>query len=341
MLRFKTYLMERVKKAMKFEPAKLTIRDLQKDKARVDMFIKKVKEGEPFSTITHGSDVIINKDQFDEIELFLTVDKGYPAARSTLIVKTNKGDLKIPNSFYKTGEFGGRGKGSGVAAETRAMNNFNERLQAILKKEGVPYIDLLINGRTIRCAEMVKTEGKYQNKEPKSDMTIVNSQGEPVAYISHKAGRSAKDYQQYGGVSNAALPPKYHDNAFIKKFMQDVQKIRPEGLESGDSFYRKITDDKLVRMMMYGPEYGGSPGISNVDEFHLGEMELKKSGTSYKITSAHKGTNGEIPTGQFEALLFIRFQSRRGDARAASEVVKNARIGIFPRAKLSSTSKEI
>jgi hypothetical protein len=124
--------------------------------------------------------------------------------------------------------------------------------------------------------------------------------------------------------------------------MQDVNRMRPEGLQSGDSFYRRIKDQQLVKMMMYGPLYGGKPSISNVDEFHLGNMNLKGSGEGpYTIESIHKGTNGEMPDGQFEAVFFIRFQARRGDARAAGEVVKNARVGVFPLAKISGTTKKI
>ena len=115
--------------------------------------------------------------------------------------------------------------------------------------------------------------------------------------------------------------------------MQDVISQRPDGLQSGDSFYRPIRDKALVGMSMYGPEYGSRPSISNVDEFHLGNMDLKKAGDNYKITSVHKGSNGDMPTGQFAALLFARFQNISGDAKAAGEVLKNARVGIFPMAK--------
>jgi len=120
-----------------------------------------------------------------------------------------------------------------------------------------------------------------------------------------------------------------------------VKKLRPNGLKSGDSFYRPIKDKSLVGMSMYGPEYGGAESISNVDEFHLGNMNLTPKGKNYEITSVHKGTNGDMPDGDYEAVLFIRYQSRRGDARAAGQVVKNARAGIFPMAKTSSTSKKI
>lgn len=335
MLRFKTFITE-----ADMKPADLTIGDLRKDENRVLMFIKKVREGEAFATKKNG-EAIIDKSQLDDVTTFMQVDNRFPALRSKMKVKSNKGELTIPNDFLKTGEFGGRGKGSGVAAETLAMNDFNEKLFAILKKEGTSYINLKINRRTVKCAEMVKTEGSYQGKEPKSDMTIVDPQGNPVAYISHKAGTSAKSYQQYGGLSDSALPPKFRNNSAIKKFMQDVLKLKPKGLSSGETFYRPITDANLVKMSMYGPEYGKGPSISNVDEFHLGNMNLKKTGNAYQITSVHKGTNGEMPKGEYEAIFFIRFQNRRGPARAAGVVVPNARVGIFPMAKTVSTSKKI
>ena len=336
MLKFKTFLYE---KAM--EPADLKLPDLRKDDSRVAMFINKVRDGEMFSTKKNGFEVVINKNELDSVTAFMQADKGVPALRTTLKVKTNKGVLTIPNDFLKTGEFGGRGKGSGVAAETLAMNDFNVKLNTILKKERSNYINISINGRVVKVAEMQKTEGNYKGKEPKSDMSLVDPEGNPVAFISHKAGRTAKDYQQYGGLSDKALPQTFHNNRDIKKFMQDVAAERPNGLQSGDSFYRPIKDKALVGMAMYGPKFGSSPSIHNVDEFHLGNMNLEKAGKNYKITSVHKGSNGDMPTGQFAALLFARFQKNRGDAKAAGEVIKNARVGIFPMAKTSSTSKKI
>ena len=326
--------------ATTFNP--LSINDLRKDQNRVLTFIKKVREGSSFATTRYG-DATIDKKELMNVMAFMTADKGkFPENRSSLTVLTNKGKLKIPNDFLKTGDFGGKGAGSGVSAETLARNYFNDELNKILQKEGLSQIKLKINKRTVNCAVMEKTVGSYNGKDPKADMTIMDNNGKPVAYISHKAGSSAKDYQQYGGVSDAALPPAYRGNEFIKKFMQDVRALRPDGLKSGDSFYRLINDDKLIRIMMYGPDYGGMPSINNVDEFHLGNMDLKGRGAGpYEIVSNHKGVNGYLPDGQFEAVLFIRFQSARGDARAAGEVVKNARVGVFPIAKISSTTKKI
>ena len=316
----------------------LSIPDLKKDQNRVIAFIDKVKKGEVFATVDKG-EVIIPKDQLNLVEFFMTVDNGYPKSGTSTPVKTNKGELTIPKDFLKTGEFGGRGAGSGTSAETMAMNYFNDNLNKKLTQVKRSFINLSINGRTVQCAAMVKTEGKYQGREPKSDMTIVDHKGNPVAFISHKAGRSAKDYQQYGGLSYA----QYQNNTDIQSFMDDVIDATGGELSTGQSYYRPIKDNKLIREAMYGPEYSRRvASISNVDEFHLGNMELSGSGRGpYTIQSVHKGTNGEIPKGEFTAVFFARFQGSRGDARAGGRVLKKARVGIFPLAKISGTSIKI
>lgn len=316
----------------------LSISDLKKDQNRVLAFIDKVKKGEVFATVNNG-EVIIPKDQLNLVEFFMTVDNGYPKSGTSTPVKTNKGELTIPKDFLKTGEFGGRGAGSGTSAETMAMNYFNDNLNKKLTQLKRSFLNLSINGRTVKCAAMVKTEGKYQGREPKSDMTIVDHKGNPVAFISHKAGRSAKDYQQYGGLSYA----QYQNNSDIQSFMDDVIEATGGELSTGQSYYRPIKDNKLIREAMYGPEYSRRvASISNVDEFHLGNMDLRGSGRGpYTIESVHKGTNGEIPKGEFTAVFFARFQGSRGDARAGGRVLKKARVGIFPLAKISGTSIKI
>jgi hypothetical protein len=341
-LTFKSFIKENAGDSNMDKPFNpLSIGDLRKDENRVLTFINKVRDGETFATVKVG-EVTIYKQQLDDITKFMNADGKFPANRTVMMVDTSKGKLKIPNDFLKTGDFGGKGAGSGTSKEAIALKLFNDNLNTILQKQGLSQIKLRINRRVVDCAIMEKTTGNYNGKDPKSDMTIKDINGKPVAYISHKAGSSAKDYQQYGGVSDLALPTAYRGNAFIKKFMQDVNVLRPDGLKSGDSFYRTVTDPKLVKIMMYGPQFGSSASINNVDEFHLGNMSLKGSGDGpYEIISNHKGSNGDMPKGQFEAVLFIRFQDRRGDARAGGEVVKNARVGIFPIAKISSTTKKI
>ena len=322
---------------------KMTITDFRKNENRVLTFLEKIKSGETFGTVNKGSKVTIAIEEYDEVMVFLQADGGkFPAARSSTYVKTSNGRLKIPNDFTKTGDLGGGGKGSGYAAETLAMNDFNKKLETLLMYLGKSSVPLIVGKplRTVECAKMVKTEGNYNGKDPKSDMTIVDVSGKPVAYISHKAGRNASSYQQYGGVSKAALPSTYHNNSEIKSFMDKVLELKPEGLLPTNSFYRKIKDKKLASISVYGPKFGQLPGISNVDEFHLGNMNLyAKTAKKYIIQSIHKGTNGAALTGDYTPILFIRYNARV--ATAAGVSIPFARVGIFNMAKVPRTSKEI
>ena len=323
-----------------FIPLKLS--DFNKNENRGITFLAKIKEGSKFATVNKG-DVTIPKNLHDEVMVFIQADGKFPNPRTKLTIETSKGNLTIPGDFLKTGEFGGRGEGSGEAAETQAMNDFNNKLNKLLVDLSKSSVRVKINGRIVECAQMVKTEGTYSGLAPKSDMTIIDANNKPVAYISHKAGSSAKDFQQYGGVSNKALPTKYHNNTEIEHFMNEVLKQRPEGLRSGDQFYKEVKDKGLVKLMMYGPEFAsGRPGISNVDEFHLGNMNLQGSkGGVYTIESTHKGKNGDMPRGNYTATFIIRAQFRRGTARAAGVEVENARIMVAPRALVSRKAIEV
>ena len=86
----------------------------------------------PFITVKRG-DFIIPRKFADEVKSFMTAgEKGrFPVKGSSMMVA----GLKIPGDFLKTGEFGGRGQGSGTNAEVQAMNYFNDNLNKILKRK--------------------------------------------------------------------------------------------------------------------------------------------------------------------------------------------------------------
>ena len=302
--------------------------DMTKDPSRAEVFLSKIKKGKEF-VLSSGGVAVINNKHYEEMEA------GFKTKGFSLMLKTSAGKVKYPAGFLKTGEFGGRGKGSGVAAENAALAAFNEALGDVLEKEQASFIQLSIGGRIVECAQMVSTEGKFRGFEPKSDMSIVDSNMIPVAFISHKAGTGPKSFQQYGGVSFA----EFKNDKSLVDFMQTVKELHPDGLPNATTYMRKVTDKKSINRSVYGMEFGGARSINNCDEFHLGAMKLKKSGKTYTITSLHKGVNGDIPTGGYEAVFFIRYNKRT--AKAAGVTVENARVGVFPRAKAVSTTKEI
>ena len=320
MFRFKEYLEE----AMDWKV--LQHGDLTKDPSRGEMFLAKIRGEEEFAT-TKGL-VKIKKDELDKFT------DGMKKSGFSASVATSKGTLKYPKDFYKTGEFGGRGKGSGVAAENAALKLAQNSLVKVLEKAKDPYIMLRVGNRTVQCAAIISTPNPG-GRDPKSDFAIVDPKGEMVAHISHKAGRKATDFQQYGGVTD--LPGE----AEITAFMQTALKIKPNGLESGDTFFRKLKSDKTANKSIYGVDYGKKAvTVNNVDEFHQGTMNFVKRGKNYIITSLHKGVVGDVPRNNpYEPILVARYNKRAG--RYGNINLPNSRIGIFPMAKVSGKSKEI
>lgn len=300
--------------------------DLTKDPSRSDMFLSKIKGGEEFLT-TKGL-VKINKDEYDDIQVGMST-KGFSKS-----VKTNRGNLQYPKSFYKTGEFGGKGKGSGVAAENAALKLAQSSLVKALEKEKDPYIMLKIGNRVVQCAKIISTPNPG-GRDPKSDFAIVNTKDEMVAHISHKAGRNASGFQQYGGVTDLPNEPE------IESFVKAVIKEKPNGLSNGETFYRKLKSNKVANKSIYGVNYGDkTAGVNNVDEFHQGTMNFEKKGRTYIITSLHKGSVGTVPRNNlYEPILVARYNRRVGNYGRLS--LANSRIGIFPMAKVSRNAKEI
>jgi hypothetical protein len=122
--------------------------------------------------------------------------------------------------------------------------------------------------------------------------------------------------------------------------MKDCIARYPKGLPSGVSLFRFVKEKSVVEMSVYGTSYGKTPSNQNVDEFHQGEIEVVKSGSTYALRSLHKGVNGDIPSGDYKAIYFARYTSDRG-ARVAGEFLPNARVGVFPYGKIVSTTVEI
>ncbi|MCH1437359.1 MAG: hypothetical protein L7U70_04675 [Flavobacteriales bacterium] len=321
MFTFKKYLQEAAVTWKKLQHV-----DLTKDPSRSEMFLSKIKSGDEFST-TSGL-VTIDKSEYDEFA------KGFKTKGFSKEVKTSKGVLKYPGDFHKTPELGGKGKGSGVAAENAALKIAQSNLLKVLEKEKEPYITLKIGKRTIQCAQIISTPNPG-GRDPKSDFAIVNLEGKMVAHISHKAGRDASGFQQYGGVTD--LPNEKE----IESFVRDVLKMSPKGLKSGDTYYRKLKSNAIANKSIYGVDYGKrAVTVNNVDEFHQGTMNFVKKGNKYIITSLHKGTSGTVPRNNaYEPILVARYNRRAG--RYGKLNLPNSRIGIFPKAKVSRKAKEV
>lgn len=295
---------------------------------RLKVFLDKIKSGEEFFT-TKGL-VVIDKDEHARLKDEMP-QKGY---RTT--IKAKPTSLKYQYDFFKTPEFGGKGKGAGTAAEDRYLAAFQKELEEVMMKEEVSYINLVIGFRTVKCSGIMSTPMRGR-RPPKADFTIFDPDGKEVAWISHKAGKTGADFQQYGGLTD----PIYNNVKEIQDFVAAVQKNSPDGLGPRETYYRKIKDKNVLGLVLWGLDHGknGMTGPENVNEFHQGPMKLVKTAGKYKIMSNHKVMNGPGAInlqGSWEPYYVARYTDN-----VKYLGIKNARVGVFPSGKVPRTAKEI
>ena len=316
MKRFKSYLKEN---AIAAQWSTLQHSDFTKyfkrgDPKRLDAFLDKIKKKKEF--ITKKGEVVI-KDKAPNRNEF-----AHNGFRTTF--NTTKGKVTYPGDFLKTPEFGGKGKGSGTAAEDRYLASFRTELEKVMNDEEDGALDMLVGGRKVVVTGVDQPKGT-----PKADFFLIDDLGEPVAWISHKAGSKPNDFQQYGGLTDKGTGGVFIRNAQVLSFVEKIKELYPDGMKSGNSVYREIKLDKdgkdIARKSIYGIGYGGKPGLNNIDEFHQGEMKLSKKGKYWAIKSSHQAKNGFIPTDDYKCILFARYTGRMNHFG-----IKDCRTGVFP-----------
>jgi hypothetical protein len=225
----------------------------------------------------------------------------------------------------------GKGKGFGVKDENLAIEDLTQQISSLVASGNGDHIILDINGNKQKIDGIKSTPGF-----PKSDFEFTYK-GKSVLFISHKAGTTAKDYQQYGGTTcasgqNVCAHPE------VVSFADKIKSMWPE-MPPGKSVYRKIKDPLLKKYSLFGSDFGKPFGANNVDALYQGHMKLIpiSAPNEYVIKAAHVTFNGDVPSGPYEPILYGRFSGSRG----GNHGVKNLRTGILPLAKLSSSSEEI
>lgn len=331
MLKFKSFIQE---KAMPYNELKMS--DITR-RGRSPIVIDKIKNGKTF--LAKRGDFIVDKDS-EATKAFITQIDSPPRAYKAKLTGTLNGtpaELTFPNDFLKDASLGGKGAGSGTAAEDAALTAFRNELENVIEKTGESEINMKVGGRLVRVSGIESTPGT-----PKSDFHLVDAAGVEVAWLSHKDGTKASQFQQYGGLT-ADWNRHYANNKDVLDFIDAVKKERPTGLKRGDSLFRFVKDKKVSQLTIWGPDYGRARGRNNVDEFHQGTMTLKKVGRNYEIQSIHKETNGRISgragSGNYTPIYVARFTSDRGFSKGGG--IKNARIGVFARDYVSGKAKEI
>ena len=299
MMKFKQFLAE-------FSFKRLLPGELMKPgrESRAETVIRKINDGDPF-LLFGGGTVIIKKD--GTINDYLAAkNAGDKTAMGKIEFTATNGKKYKLRDFAKSPEFGGKGAGSGTRAEDEALADLKSKFQKILEKETVPFIYIKIGRKTEKVSAIYSTPGT-----PKADFHFVDEEGNEVFWVSHKKGRKANDFQQYGGMAELTFTRSKDMSNFVddvKKEMGDLKKFPMK-----TAYARKVKDQNIIMMTMYGKDFkkGSADSRQNIDVLFQGPMNFKKSGNKngipvYTMSSNHTVLHGQRPTGDYEAYYYVR-----------------------------------
>jgi len=293
--------------------------ELFKHQWRIDIFLKKYQNQEPFE-LTSGQTVTFVPDQ--------TIIKALKSENRTVLqtsklITTDSQQVSL-SQLKKTKDFGGKDSRFGVRLEDAEITSINNQLDKLRSELTSPTIPLVFRNKVYQVYDLASTPGT-----PKSDFHFRDMDGRDVLWVSHKAGRSPKDFQQWSGMTEAVIKAHPEVNRFIKK----VQDLFPKAMPRATTVARAIKDPRLMNHSVYGINYGGSYGINNVNWCIQGAAQIVPTKGGYTLqgsTMTHE--NGENIYDGYAPTLMAMYKGDRDNFN-----VKGARFAIQPRDSRSVT----
>jgi hypothetical protein len=305
---------------IKLNEVGLEVSKLKNRPNRRKIIIDKIWSDSPFKLID-GKELLVTSINIDGTKYSASnpSDKNLAFEKLTNVIKLSfeglvDGKLTTiaPSKIQKTAELGGKEKGATTAIETAAMGDLNQIL------ENLGPINIKIGNNIYKNIVGAKnTPGT-----PKSDFELFDKEGKSLIFISHKDCCTAKDFQQYGGLSAFKTHPE------VLKFVNDIKKqINGDQMVRGGGFKRKVEDKDLALKSVYGLNYGSSNfDRNNVQIVCQGEIQVTPvSKGLWTLKSAHDMINGTYPTEGYTPYFIATFRSDRNDLG-----IKQARLGIYP-----------
>lgn len=186
---------------------------------------------------------------------------------------------------------------------------------------------------------------------PKADVALVSWDGKKltdVCFISHKMGTSAKDFQQYSGITDKAdgnKPGSISKDKDVQAFLKEIAQpgIYKKITKDKQRFYHEVRSKTLIGKAVYGPEYGSAKfGIDNIHGIGQGIPVLKKIAAGYELTfTAGSHFNGDTQpfiTGSYKAVIGGRYTAGR-NFNVNSRNYTDVRVLILPLVVLGGQSQ--
>jgi len=291
------------------EEATLSRNELNK-RNNMDVFIQKLANKEPFVGVGQTEPNIVLEPDPEALEQMR--QGNIPTA-----FKGIDGRLYKLSQLEKTAEFGGKGTGFGTRIEDAELASLQAQLAEL--KGNNPEITIRVGDRDVSVADVVTTPGT-----PKSDFHFVNSQGDSVAWVSHKDGSAATHFGQWGGMSDREMLPVYNANPSVKqevaKFIKDIKELVGEEMPRATTIARPASE--LFQMIsIYGNGFGGNRGPQNVDVILQGPVTISNG----QLVAPNMHSNGEPVKGAFEPAMMAMYKGDRSNFG-----IKGSRFSMYP-----------
>ena len=207
----------------------------------------------------------------------------------------------------------------GTAKETNQRNTIDGAIKAAMGNDD--HIMLRVGKRVVAATGAIKPQGN-----PKADVEILDRSGKAVAWISLKAPKGPGGSFKWGGWL------KYRNHDDISDWVKNVIAKTGGSLKPKESYAHRI-DVATKLKIMYGSNFGGAPGVHNVDEIIIGHPQLEKVGKVYSLKGDVTLANGDLPPEQYEPIAVLAYRPDRHEAgmkfaRAETDVPAGGRAGI-------------
>ena len=300
--------------------------DINKYLQRLQAFIKKLEQGDPFTLAGGAGEEVIQPDPdwLNDIKSKGSLDTPFILARG--------GNKMSLDKLEKTKEFGGLGfhRERKEVAQTDSLHN------QIVELGGGNPISIKVGPNIYNnCVGARKTIGNY----PKSDISIIDSQGKEIIFISHKdnaknGAPSPKGFQRWSGITDYNTPEYPEVGAFVaavKKILDERGSKTEKGeyLMITGTLKRKIENEVLKYKACFGKNYGAQLfGVNNVNCIIQGAVSLTQGQDGvYTLEGDKMWLSGDVPSGEYNPVLTVY---KSGGPGRYDQQVRNAIFCIYP-----------
>lgn len=202
--------------------------------------------------------------------------------------------------------------------ESAAIDDLNSQITKLKGKDD--HIKVKVGSKVHEITHAKKVPGT-----PKSDFLLHDKNGDHI-HLSHKAGSSVKDFQQFGGTTEHA------DHPAVKKLVNHIKKkYGGDGKSMPGTVATKLDrsnpeHEDLLHKSAFGKDYGSKTrGINNVHAIVQGKVNLEKgSHGHYEIKATNVYKNGKLPS-KVQGMVSARYMANR-----KNHGLNNIRTGVLP-----------